>query len=306
LVRVTKEFRIMWRIMRLGALFTALSVMTPTTSIAQVASQPKVATPRPKLTDEQISDMKFTHYEVERSEIKYQPFIITYDNEELKQLVYDTRQEAQARVDEINTKDRLDKLGVEGKQNKKVGIREVKRTTQETIFKDGLEKVAKKLGVADKERYEAVGKTTHCSEFVRDFAKELLGRSIPELEGKAGDQCDKLKAAAASPDSKWRSLSFSDDAAVAFKNAQDLANEGKLVIVTWKNPHPTLTNSGHIAVIVPSRQEDGGLFDATNRKWKMKVPFIAQAGDEVRDNMPLGDGFGPAKKAGIEVYVLSP
>jgi hypothetical protein len=73
-----------------------------------------------------------------------------------------------------------------------------------------------------------------------------------------------------------------------------------------KNPHPTATNSGHIAVVVPSRQEDGSLYDATNRKWKMKVPFIAQAGDEVKDYMPLGDGFGPAKKAGMEIYVLAP
>ena len=60
--------------------------------------------------------------------IKYQPFIITYNDEELGQLVYDTRKEAQARVDEINNEDRLDRLGVEGKQNKKVGIREVKQT----------------------------------------------------------------------------------------------------------------------------------------------------------------------------------
>ena len=54
-------------------------------------------------------------------EIKYQPFIITYDNQELVQLVYDTRKEAQARVDEINNEDRLDRLGVEGKQNKGEG-----------------------------------------------------------------------------------------------------------------------------------------------------------------------------------------
>jgi hypothetical protein len=306
LARINEECSIMWRFLRLGALFTALSAMTPTTSNAQYGSPPKAATTRPKLTDDQISDMKLSHYEVERSEIKYQPFIVTYEAEELNQLVYDTRQEAQARVDEINNEDRLDRLGVEGRQNKKVGIREVKRTTQETIFRDGLEKVGKKLGVAERKRYEAVGKTTHCSEFVRDFAKELLGRSIPELEGKAGGQCDKLKAAAASPDSKWRSLSFSDDPAAAFKNAQDLANEGKLVIVAWKNPHPTATDSGHIAVVAPSRQEDGGLYDATALKWKMRVPFIAQAGDKVKDYMPLGDGFGPAKKVGIEVYVLSP
>lgn len=36
------------------------------------------------------------------------------------------------------------------------------------------------------------------------------------------------------------------------------------------------------------------------------MPYIAQAGETASDRMPLGDGFGPAKKAGMEVYVLSP
>jgi hypothetical protein len=270
------------------------------------AGVPKETTVRPKLTEDEIRDLKLTHYEVERLEIKYQPFIITYDDQELVQLVYDTRKEAQARVDEINNEDRLDRLGVEGKQNKKVGIRDVKRTYTEFISGRSLESIAKKLGVERTAHYQADGKKTHCSEFVRDYTRELLGRNLPELEGQAGDQFDRLRVAAASPDSKWRSLSFSDDPAVAFKNAQDLANEGKLVIVAWKNPHPTGTDSGHVAVVVPSRQEDDGLFDATERKWKMKVPYIAQAGDTVHDYMPLSDGFGPTKKAAMEIYVLSP
>ena len=94
--------------------------------------------------------MKSSRYEVERLEIKYQPYIITYDDQELVQLVYDTRKAAQARVDEINNEDRLDRLGVEGKQNKKVGIREVKRVSQESIFRGSLEKFAKKLGTEEK------------------------------------------------------------------------------------------------------------------------------------------------------------
>jgi hypothetical protein len=269
-----------------------------------VTGATKETTARPKLTQDEIDNLKLSHYEVERTVIKYQPFIITYDNQELGQLVYDTRKEAQNRVDEINNEDRLDRLGVEGKQNKKVGIREVKQTFTEFIFNGSVERIAKLLGGKEKSRYEAVGKTTHCSEFVRDFAKELLGRTLPELEGRAGSQADQLKAAAAAPDSKWRSLSFSDDPTLAFKNAQDLANDGKLVVVAWKNPHPTATDSGHVAVVVPSRQEDGGLTDAT--KWKMKVPYIAQAGDKVSDHLSLGKGFGPDKKAAMEIYVLSP
>lgn len=36
------------------------------------------------------------------------------------------------------------------------------------------------------------------------------------------------------------------------------------------------------------------------------MPYISQAGETVSDRMPPGDGFGPAKKAGMGVYVLPP
>src|SRR5262249_30024248 len=127
-----------------------------------------------------------------------------------------------------------------------------------------------------------------------------------ELQGRAGEQADNLKASAEKPESKWRSLSFPDDSQSAFQNAQVLANEGELVVVTWKNPKPTRTGTGHLAIVVAPAQEDGGLFDATKRKWGMRVPYIAQAGETVSDRMPLADGFGPAKKAGMEIYILSP
>ena len=57
------------------------------------------------------------------------------------------------------------------------------------------------------------------------------------------------------PDSKWRSLSFSDDPAAAFRDAQDLANDGKLVVVTWKNPHPTGTDSGQLSIAFTYQDE---------------------------------------------------
>jgi len=270
------------------------------------ASQPKAAAARPKLTAEQIDEMKPARYEVERVEIKYQPVITAYDGQELPQLCYDTRKEAEARVKEIKEEDRLDRLGVEGRQHKKVDIREDRRTHEETIYGGDLAKFAERLGVERKARYKPDGATTHCSEFVRDFARELLGRDVPELRGRAGDQADQLTKAAASPDSKWRSLSFHDDPAAAFRNAQELANEGKFVVVTWKNSTATPTDSGHVAVVVPSRKEGGGLFDSTRMKWGMEVPYIAQAGATVSDYMPLRDGFSPARKSGMEVYVLSP
>ena len=124
------------------------------------AAGPSTKAARPKITQDEITDLKLAHYEVERVEIKYQPYIITRDDEELVQLNDDTLKEAQARVDEINNEDRLDRLGVEGKQNKKVGIREVKRTYTEFVSGDSLERIAKKLGVGEKARYQPVGKKT--------------------------------------------------------------------------------------------------------------------------------------------------
>lgn len=88
---------------------------------------------------------------------------------------------------------------------------------------------------------------------MRDFAIELLGRKVLELRGLARHQIDKLNTAATSPESRWKSLSFSDDPPAAFQNSQDLANEGKLIIVAWKNPDSTSTDPGHSAVVVPSR-----------------------------------------------------
>jgi hypothetical protein len=274
-----------------------LVILAPTVSSAEAANAPL------KLTKAEISEIKSSYYRTERVEIKYQPYIITYDSQELIQPVYDTRNEAQARVDEIKKEERLGRPGAKRKRNKKVGIREFKQNFHEIISRESLEKSAKKLGVEQKALYRANGKWTRCSQFVRDFAKEVRGREVPEL---ARQQFDNLKAAATSRDSKWRSLSFSDDPAAAFQNAQDLANAGKLVIVAWKNPDPTFRQPSHTAVVVPSRLADGRLFDATTQKWGMKVPFIAQAGETVSDYIPLSDGFSPAKKTGMEIYVLSP
>jgi hypothetical protein len=233
-----------------------LVILTPAVSSAREASAPL------NLTEAEISNMKSSYYHIERVATKYQPYIITYDDQEVLQLEYDTRKEAQARVDEINKADRLDRPGVRGRRNRKVGIREFKRNFHEIISRGSLERIAKKLGIEQKADYKAERKYTR-RVFVWDFAEELLGRKVLELRN--------LKAAAASPDSRWRSLSFSNDPAAAFQNAQDLANTGKLVVVVWRNPDSTSHVPGHSAVVVPSRQADGGLFDAKKGKWGMKA-----------------------------------
>jgi hypothetical protein len=268
-----------------------LIILKPAVSSAQGASAPL------KLTEAEISEMKSSYYHIERVGNKYQPYIITYDDQEVLQLEYDTRKEAQARVDEINKADRLDRPGAKGGRNKKVGIREFKRNFHEIISRGSLERIAKKLGIEQKANYDAERKYAR-RPFVWDFAEELMGREVLELRD--------LKAAATSPDSRWRSLSFSNDPAAAFQNAQDLANTGKLVVVAWMSPDSTSHVPRHSAVVVPSRQTDCGLFDAKKGKWGLKVPYIAQAGETVSDYMPLSDGFSPDKKAGMELYVLSP
>ena len=232
-----------------------LVILTPSVSSAQTASAPL------KLTEAEIRRMKSSYYHIERVGIKYQPYVITYDNQDLVQPVYDTRKEAQARVDEIKAEARRDRLGAKGRRHKKVSIREVKQNFHEIVSKESLERFAKKLALEQKGHYKAEGKKTHSNEFVEDFARELLGRQMPELRGLGN-----LRAAARSPESRWRSLSFSDDPAAAFQNAQDLANAGKLVIVAWKNPDPARYYVVRSAVVVPSRQADGGLFDAENRE----------------------------------------
>src|SRR5262249_31070933 len=58
-------------------------------------------------------------------------------------------------------------------------------------------KKEKTLGIAAKlakdKRYQPDDETTYCSDFVRDFARELLGYDVPVLNGQAKDQFDSLK-----------------------------------------------------------------------------------------------------------------
>ena len=48
-----------------------------------------------------------------------------------------------------------------------------------------------------RDTYRPRGGVTHCSQFVRDFARGALGRDVPELRGRANDQFAQLRA---SPD----------------------------------------------------------------------------------------------------------
>jgi hypothetical protein len=76
--------------------------------------------------------------------------------------------------------------------------------------------------------------------------------------------------------------------------AQSYANQGRFVLVGWKDPSET---SGHVAVIVPGDVEASGT-------WSMNVPQIAQAGMDIFAKDKLSQGFGADKKNQIVIYKL--
>ncbi len=161
---------------------------------------------------------------------------------------------------------------------------------------------------AKDEKYEKKDGQTFCSDFVRDVATKRVGKPIPELEGQAKDQFDKMMSATNNFSTSWKRLQFQGDPQKAFENAHSLANKGFIVIAGWKNPNweKEPKNSGHVAFIVPSSKM------ATSSAWEgMKVPFIAQAGGyefengkTVTSNAQFSYGFGMDKKAGIEIFVF--
>ena len=178
------------------------------------------------------------------------------------------------------------------------------RAKSKVLTRENLTKTAKALATDPK--YQPAGGTTRCSEFVRDYARTLLDRDVPELQGRASDQFDRMAES-----SQWKSLKFQDKSprgrSARRRRWQD---QGNLVVIAWKNPQPTATNSGHVAVVVPLQGGDKDLYPST--AWGVKVPYIAQAGAKLtrRDDravfsyLPLSEGFGADKKDGLEIFVL--
>ena len=145
---------------------------------------------------------------------------------------------------------------------------------------------------------------THCSEFVRDLVQNLLQQTRADMQGQAKDQYDALTSNTAD----WAALDFSDNQQAVFAQAQQLANEGTLVVVAWKKPLPEAGNTGHIAVVVPGTVEHSAT-------WNGDVPMIAQAGkknardqaDEANKSafakLKLSWGFTPTEGAtGMEFF----
>lgn len=168
---------------------------------------------------------------------------------------------------------------------------------------EDLTAAASQLAIDNENEYAAQGKVTQCSKFVRDFGTAVVGQEVPELAGQVKDQA---KALAESAD--WRALPYAQNPQSAFREAQSLANEGRLVVVAWVNPAPTATDTGHIAAVVPnlpSATSQDGLVESG--KWgKLRVPYIAQAGQTVSDKIALSYGFGADKKSTLQIFVKKP
>jgi hypothetical protein len=156
-------------------------------------------------------------------------------------------------------------------------------------------------------KYQASGSTTHCNEFLCDLVEDIIGGPCEALRkadlsapALANVQCDQLKASA-----KWQAMSFSSDPKGVFEEAQKAANNGHLVVVTYKNP--VAGGHGHVALVVPA---PAPMF--VSGKWGMAVPKIAQAGPSITVTgatpqsvyaaLDLSWGFGPARKPDMELY----
>jgi hypothetical protein len=161
------------------------------------------------------------------------------------------------------------------------------------IRKYEFDKWAKELMRRQDYSPDATGHT-HCNAFVNDFAEAAFGYG--GLRGKnANEIVDFMKAGklgwTAVHDEKAGS-SLQDD----FRKAQELANQGYLVIAAYRSPS-TPDAHGHVAVVLPGELKKSGM-------WGMDVPDTAQAGHIVYARGPLSVGF--EKKPEIELFVRKP
>jgi hypothetical protein len=170
--------------------------------------------------------------------------------------------------------------------------------------KKKLTDTAKTLIDKQKENYAADAEgRTKCNIFLRDYVKELTGVDMPEFASTAlyaNDMFDNLKESR-----NFRPLDLRKDPKAVFREAQDLANEGKLVIVAYKNS----SGPGHVAVVVPN---DAGLAEPGEKStWHVPVPYLAQAGrkihgEYVHDKLPLDEAIGAGKLPNMEIFVFDP
>ncbi len=175
--------------------------------------------------------------------------------------------------------------------------------------------IAEKL--KDSGKYEPKNGSTYCNWFARDFVKELLGQSLPELDGQANEQITKMTASA-----DWEKGILVYEPKMAVKNnlkgmmakeLQDQQDSGKLILYSWKHPEWSMDLPkeqrqklhGHIAVGMPLKSGD---LLATDEVWGTKenpvaVPMTAQSGSRVFPYGKMSRGFGSPRKNDILVFI---
>lgn len=143
---------------------------------------------------------------------------------------------------------------------------------------------------------DANGKTrTRCNLFVAMAAREVYG--CEDFADMQANQIHDFLAGRPRDDAHWevalRSPYDDEVLSQAFERCAKEADQGKLVVVAWKNVDG---EHGHVALVHPGATVQSG-------KWKMKVPKIAQAGTTVFTDQSLAEGFGPDKKAALLLAV---
>jgi hypothetical protein len=166
-------------------------------------------------------------------------------------------------------------------------------------------------------KYEPKNGSTYCNWFARDFVKELLGQTLPELTGQANEQLTKMTAS-----SDWEKGILVYDSSAPGKNGlagmtakelQELQDGGKLILYCWKHPEWSLDLPreqrqklhGHIAIGMPRKAGDPLAMDETwgTKEKPAPVPMTAQSGSRVFAYGKLSQGFGTRRKDDILVFI---
>lgn len=166
-------------------------------------------------------------------------------------------------------------------------------------------------------KYEPRNGSTFCNWFARDFAKELLGHPLPELNGQANEQITKMTA---SPDWEKAALVYKEGMTgknnlkgMTAKELQELQDKGKFVLYCWRHPEWSMEMPraervklhGHIAVGMPLKPGDHLMLDETwgSKEHPVAVPMTAQSGKYVFPYGKMSKGFGAARKNDILVFI---
>jgi hypothetical protein len=150
---------------------------------------------------------------------------------------------------------------------------------------------------------------TKCNVFLQNFARGVLGQSLPELAGQANAEYDHLTTSGC-----WLPLGFASDPAGASREAVQLADLGYFVVAAYRNRK----GSGHVAVVVPS----AGLSPSGGKWHQIPLPFVAQAGPEMHGgpdypglprkyegkwvvaDLEMTWAFAGRKRPNMEIFVL--